>query len=342
MHSALALRGDFRDFQEAILAWYKANHRKLPWRSHPTVYKTVVSEFMLQQTQVNTVLPYFDRWINRFPDFTSLAAAPESEVLKHWEGLGYYRRARNLHKLAQTVAPLERLPQSAEEWQKLPGIGPYTAAAIASIALGESIPVIDGNVIRVISRLTADETPVKDSASAQRHFRPIADQLLAPRDPGNFNQAMMELGATICTKHKPLCLLCPVAHFCHSAGTENATRLPLIHKKQTTHRIVHRAWIFRDRLLLLEPNHNASSRLQGIYELPALSAPPSAQKTPILQKSRGISNERLQEKIYALEPDNLSLCQSPQTTEWISLDDLPLITLSGPHRKWIQEILNNA
>jgi len=144
------------DFQRALHDWYRVNHRKLPWREAPSLYKTVVSEFMLQQTQVATVLPYFERWLRELPDFAALAAAAETRVIKLWEGLGYYSRARNLHKLGQAVAALPHLPRSVAEWQELPGIGPYTAAAIASISLGQPAACVDGNVVRILARLTAD------------------------------------------------------------------------------------------------------------------------------------------------------------------------------------------
>ena len=141
-----------------MLNWFHANRRKLPWREEPTLYKTVVSEFMLQQTQVKTVLPYFARWRERFPDFTALAAAPEETVVKAWEGLGYYSRARNLHKLARALVAAPVAPRTAAEWQELPGVGPHTAAAIASIACGDAVACVDGNVARVLARLTADTT----------------------------------------------------------------------------------------------------------------------------------------------------------------------------------------
>ena len=148
-------------FRQALLGWYASAQRQLPWRSNPSIYKTVVSEFMLQQTQVKTVVPYFERWLEQFPDFAALASAPGEAVLKYWEGLGYYSRARNLHKLAKTYVALASKPATAAEWQELPGIGPYTAAAISSIAQNYPAAVVDGNVVRILARLTGDDRMFK-------------------------------------------------------------------------------------------------------------------------------------------------------------------------------------
>src|ERR1019366_7948610 len=152
-------------FRRALLAWYRASRRRLPWREAPSAYGTVVSEFMLQQTQVATVIPYYLRWMEALPGFGALASAPESRVLRLWEGLGYYRRARNLHALARAVAS-SGMPEGADGWEELPGVGPYTAAAIASIAFGEPRACVDGNVVRILARLTRDPARHRDGASA--------------------------------------------------------------------------------------------------------------------------------------------------------------------------------
>ncbi len=166
--------------RRALLEWFRTSRRTLPWREQPSLYETVVSEFMLQHTQVKTVLPDFARLLERFPDFAALASAPEADVVKHWEGLGYYSRARNLHKLARAVAPLSAPPRTAAEWQELPGVGPYTAAAIASIACGDRVACVDGNVARVLARLTADTTAFASGSELVKHFRPLAGEALDP------------------------------------------------------------------------------------------------------------------------------------------------------------------
>lgn len=221
-----ALVAQRREFQTALLAWYRRHARRLPWREQPSLYRTVVSEFMLQQTQVKTVLPYFERWMATLPDFAALAAAPEAQVLKLWEGLGYYTRARNLHRLARVVVDLPEPPRTPEAWRELPGVGPYTAAAVTSIAFGASAACVDGNVVRILARLSADGTSFRDGTAAAKRFAPLAAALLSARHPGDHNQAMMELGATVCVRQKPACLLCPVRAFCAAARTGDPTAYP--------------------------------------------------------------------------------------------------------------------
>ena len=212
--NAAALTARRAEFSTALLEWYQRHARVLPWRENPSLYKTVVSEFMLQQTQVKTVLPYFARWQAELPSFAALAVASEARVLKLWEGLGYYSRARNLHRLAKAVTARPAPPRTPEEWRELPGVGPYTAAAITSITYGAPVACVDGNVVRILARLTADATEFRDSSSAAGALTSLADSLVSADRAGDHNQAMMELGATVCTRQNPACLMCPVRHFC--------------------------------------------------------------------------------------------------------------------------------
>ncbi|HEY7462149.1 MAG TPA: A/G-specific adenine glycosylase [Gemmatimonadota bacterium] len=205
-----------RVFASRLLRWYDARQRDLPWRRSRTPYRTLVSEIMLQQTRVATATPYYRRFLRRFPSFAALSRADEQDVLTQWEGLGYYRRARNLLRTARLVtARGGRLPRSAAELRTLPGIGPYTAAAVASVAFGEPEPVLDGNVERVAARLVALEAP---PARARPALRELLRALLPPGRPGDFNQALMELGATVCTPRRPHCPACPVRTFCRAAA----------------------------------------------------------------------------------------------------------------------------
>lgn len=238
-------------FRQALADWYRTAQRPLPWRTDPSLYKTVVSEFMAQQTQIKTMLPYFNRWLQRFPDFDTLAAAPREEVLKHWEGLGYYSRARNLHRLAREYLALDPKPRTAEEWQALPGIGPYTSAAISSIAQNFPAAVVDGNVVRILARLTNDTRRFKHNSEAVKAVTPAAMTVLNSAAPGHHNQAMMELGATVCLKHKPLCTVCPVVHFCHSAARGTSASIPDIQRKATQAVAIDRLWILASGKLLL-------------------------------------------------------------------------------------------
>jgi A/G-specific adenine glycosylase len=329
------------DFQHALLEWYHANARKLPWRGAPSLYKTVVSEFMLQQTQVKTVLPYFAQWMEELPDLAALADASEARVLKLWEGLGYYSRARNLHRLAREVAGRPSPPTSPDEWRELPGIGPYTAAAITSISFGAPAACVDGNVVRILARLMADSTSFRDSASAAKVFTPLANELLSADSPGDHNQAMMELGATVCTKHNPLCLTCPVRGFCAAGQRGDPERYPRLAPKKIEQRHVIRVWCQRDGELLLHRAAATSRRLADLHELPTaehLGLKPTAfsAAAQLAQKRRGITRFQITETIYAARPP-----KKLASTElsWVKLTDLPAITLSGPHRRWVTELL---
>jgi A/G-specific adenine glycosylase len=222
-----------------LLTWYDHAKRDLPWRENPTPYRVWVSEIMLQQTQVATVLPYYLRWMERFPTVESLAAADEQTVLSLWQGLGYYRRGRQLHAAAQKLAS-QPMPQTATEWQKFPGIGPYTAGAIASIALGEAVPLVDGNVERVFARLNA--FPASGPALHRAAWDWATAQMVTDR-PGDWNQALMELGATVCRPRDPDCPNCPVQEFCEALARGKATDFPVPGPKKATVGLVHEVYV---------------------------------------------------------------------------------------------------
>ena len=218
---------DRQAIRHALLAWFGRNRRELPWRGVADPYAVWVSEIMLQQTQVATVIDYYERWMQRFPSVEALAEAEREEVLEMWAGLGYYRRARFLHESARRVVDERdgRLPETAEDWKDLKGIGPYTAGAIASIAYNQAVPVVDGNVERVLSRLCAIEGDPKSTSNQKRYWR-LAGELVDPDEPGDFNEAMMELGATVCTPHNPACMLCPLREHCRGFAAGNPADYP--------------------------------------------------------------------------------------------------------------------
>ena len=329
-------------FRRALHDWYATAQRKLPWRGAPSLYKTVVSEFMLQQTQVVTVLPYFARWLAALPDFPALAAAPESQVMKLWEGLGYYSRARNLHKLAQLVAAMPAPPRTPAEWRELPGIGPYTAAAVTSIAFGERVACVDGNVVRILARLTGERRLFRDGSEAAKHFTPLGDALAAGSDPGTHNQAMMELGATVCLRQNPRCLLCPVAKFCAARESGEPEKFPRLKPKLTAQKSVARAWCAHGGKLLLRRGHAKAKQLAGLHELPELSdlAVQPDRKTLLATKRRAITRYQITETIYAVKfsaPLKKRIAANA-ALEWIPLAGLDRVTLSGPHRRWIGEL----
>ncbi len=332
------------ELQDALLGWFRQYRRPLPWRLQRSLYRTVVSEFMLQQTQVKTVLPYFERWQRAFPDFASLAAAPEAAVLKQWEGLGYYSRARNLHRLAKALVALPAIPTTASAWLALPGVGPYTAAAVTSIAFGAPEACVDGNVVRILARMTADSTVFRDSATASKTFAGLARGLLTEEAPGEHNEAMMELGATVCHRKKPLCLTCPVHRWCAGARSGAPERFPKLAVKVIEQRTVSRAWIFRNGALLLHRAASNARRFANIHELPTveqltLEESALAAENLLARRRRGITRYAITESIYRVRSAPHPLPHHELV--WVPLSELAAISLSGPHRRWVSELLQH-
>lgn len=262
---------------EPLLAWYRQHARQMPWRmpgqrsgqAHPDPYAVWVSEIMLQQTRVETVLPYFERWMKRFPDVASLASATQQEVLTIWEGLGYYSRARSLHRAAQKVITEYggRLPDTVEQLLRLPGIGRYTAGAIASIAFGVDAPALDGNIRRVLARLFDVEIPAR-SGEGEKRLWELAATHLPPGEAGNYNQALMDLGAMICTPKKPVCAACPLQTQClayqHGVQEQRPVMAP---RPALPHYTVAAAVIQRDGKVLIAQRPQ-NGLLGGLWEFP--------------------------------------------------------------------------
>jgi A/G-specific adenine glycosylase len=267
-----------------LVAWYEANRRDLPWRRTQDPYRIWVSEIMLQQTRAQAVIPYYEKFLERFPTVQALAGALEQDVLACWSGLGYYSRARNLQKAARLIG--DALPRDYPGLRALPGVGDYTAAAIASIALGLPHAVLDGNVMRVIARVTNDDADT-GAARTRARFQQTAQQWLDSRRPGAFNQALMELGATVCLPRAPQCLLCPLVACCeaHSAGRER--QLPVKLRKIVPEKI-EAALVVAERggRILLWQRTADSRRLAGFWELP------SPEQLPDLQTPRQLGSFR--------------------------------------------------
>lgn len=259
--------------QTLLLAWYGLHKRALPWRTRPTPYGVLVSELMLQQTRVETVLDYYDRWMVRWPTLGDLAAADLQDVLAQWTGLGYYNRARNLHKAAQIVAQSgsSELPADAATLGKLPGLGPYTLGAVRSIAFGQPAALVDGNVARVLARWHAREGSL-DTTAAKRWLWQSAEAALAVdparRAPGDWNQALMELGATLCTPRRPACERCPVQASCAAFGAGLQASIPQARVRAAPQTVAATyALVQRDGLILLG-RRPAKGRWAGLWEPP--------------------------------------------------------------------------
>ena len=277
-------------FRRALLSWYDREKRELPWRGTREPYRVWLSEIMLQQTRAEAVAPRYEAFLTRFPTVAALAAADEEAVLKAWEGMGYYSRARNLRRAAMEVVRRGGFPRSAKEWQKLPGVGAYTAAAVASIAFHEAAPALDGNQARVLSRLLAFEGTV----DTPQRLRAQAEALIDRERPGDYNQALMDLGSGVCTPRAPKCGLCPVAAFCAArAGgdAESYPHLPPPIARREVEVTVVLAYLGGRVLVRRRPSKGL---LAGLWEFPNFSegtlaeALPGARATGELARSRHV------------------------------------------------------
>jgi A/G-specific adenine glycosylase len=268
-----------------LLAWYRKNRRDLPWRRTKDPYAIWVSEIMLQQTRVKAAIPYYERFLARFPDVHALARARIDDVLAVWSGLGYYGRARHLHEAAHRVAK-DGFPRTEAQWRELPGIGPYAAAAISSIAFSERAAAVDGNVVRVLSRFHATHGPVRE----------LADAWLPPRAPGDHNQAVMELGATLCTPRAPLCPRCPLSSACK--GRADPSRYPKPRRRAPiTEERLSVALVVRDGKVQLR-RRPATGLLAGMWELP----PARPRGTPLAVVKHSVLDRRQVISVYPGRP----------------------------------------
>ena len=329
------------DAAALLLAWYDAHARSLPWRGIHDPYRTWVSETMLQQTRVETVLAYYERFLQRFPTVKALAAAPEDDVLKLWEGLGYYRRARNLHRGAQQV--MEEfggvMPSAVEQLRKIHGVGEYTAGAIASIAFDQPVPAVDGNVIRVVSRFRGIRENV-GAPSVRRQLTAEAAALVPEERPGDFNQALMDLGSAVCVPGTPSCERCPLQELCDACREGDAEELPLLPRKNPPRVIdYYLCLIFSGRRVLMRQRTEAM--LQGLWIFPLLEEHREPAQLPgLIRRSLGLTTgpaEPMGEarhifthqvwrmKLYALyAPEDAA---PPAGWRWITLQDMDALTI---------------
>ena len=332
------------ELRQGLLEWYERNRRDLPWRRSRDPYAIWVSEIMLQQTRVAVVIQRYRVFMARFPSLVSLALAREEEVLALWSGLGYYRRARMLFKAAQFVANHHHgnLPVTANELRALPGIGAYTAAAIASIAHGEQVAVVDGNVERVLCRLAGWEMGSrKGGAALKRKIEELAGLLVDPRRPGDFNQAMMELGATLCLPRNPLCQTCPALRHCHTRGEHKTSPRPRMLSREVAHALSVRsrrnpgnAHATTGREVLLEQRPDSVSVMPGLWELPLLREPAVPPDELRMTVRHAIMQVNYYVRIRAvLEDDAETLTIPGGQRRWVPLHEAVGMPLTGLARK---------
>jgi A/G-specific adenine glycosylase len=315
--------------RKQLLQWYAAGHRDLPWRRTSDPYRIWISEIMLQQTRAQAVIPYYTRFLNRFPTVESLAAAEEEQVLTLWSGLGYYSRARNLRYAAQQIVAATGFPRDFEGLRALPGIGDYTAAAIASIAFGLPHVVVDGNVLRVVARVKNDAADI-GSARTRERFRAIAQHWLDPQSAGAFNQAIMELGATVCLPRNPLCPVCPLAAQCEGLQKGTAAELPVKLRRTEPVKIEGVLLIVRKgaRVLLRQREPDAR-RMAGFWDLPAPADLPGARTG----KSFGEIRHTITHHRYTLQVAAATAPVPHGPFEWFEAEKLCDVPLSTTARK---------
>ncbi len=351
--------------RRSLLDWYRKTARDLPWRRTRDPYKIWVSEIMLQQTQVKTVIPYYQKWIKRFPSVKLLAKAPLSDVLKHWAGLGYYRRVRMLHQAARHLCQngaKGNLPSTIEELLKIPGIGRYTAGAIASIAFNRKTPILDGNVIRVLTRLTAFKEDI-GSGKTIKELWGISESILPEKNPGDFNQAMMELGAVICLPKNPDCKICPISDLCAAYRNGSVLKYPFRRKKESLERLRTAALIVRKNGSVLLQRQPLESRWGGLWMFPFWQSrnemirnlkAGAGQAVPLQHRMtvhHGFTKYRIRLDVYEYPSTGAGrnpikswdkLFPKPARAEqkWVKQDQLSKLAFPSPHQKIVRDLVN--
>jgi len=320
-------------FRHSLVRWYRRNGRDLPWRRTRDPYAILVSEFMLQQTQVATVIPYYYKWLCRFPDFASLARASENEVLHAWQGLGYYARARNLHATARTVMDRHggNFPREIEQMRQFSGIGKYTAQAVASFAFDQSVPIVEANTRRVLARLFNLRESI-DSAAARKTLWQRAATLLPKSDAAVFNSALLDLGALICLPLKPKCDLCPVKAFCRA---KDPAALPVRKSRPETKQLIemHALIVRRGRILLEQSRH----RWRGMWILPPLVIDcleqSRVERRPIYESVFPFTHHRVTLSVYRRPvPKRIAPGQ-----QWCG--SIEEVAMPSPHRRAAQTLI---
>ena len=320
-------------FRRALTNWHRRHGRDLPWRGTRDPYAILISEFMLQQTQVATVIPYYHKWLCTFPDFASLARASESEVLRAWQGLGYYARARNLHATAKTVMDRHggNFPRGIEQMRQLSGIGKYTAHAVASFAFDQSVPIVEANTGRVLARLFNLRESI-DSDLGRRTLWQHAASLLPKSDAATFNSALLDLGALICVARKPKCDICPVIAFCCA---KNPTEIPVRKSRPETKQLIerHALIVRRGRILLEQSRH----RWRGMWILPPVGVD--------CVKQSGFQRQLVYESVFPFTHHRVTLSvyrrpapkRIPPGQQWFG--SIEEVAMPSPHRRAAQSLI---
>jgi len=321
--------------RSVLVRWYRAEQRDLPWRRTTDPYRIWVSETMLQQTRVAAVLPYYERFLARFPSVAALAAAPVEDVLALWAGLGYYRRARHLKKAAEIVVARHggKLPEDAEALLALPGIGRYTAGALRSIAFGRPAPVLDGNVFRLLSRFLAREGTWSSSTDKERFWK-IAEAAVPSRNAGDFNQALMEMGALVCTPRLPECGRCPIRRRCRARLTGRVDRFPSPRRRPATEEVRRDVFVLRDRrdriLLRRRPE---SGRMGGMWELP-VENPGTSPATEAGRFRHSILNKRYRVRVFVAACGGAA--KGGGDVRWVAREEIPGYPLTAMAKKGLR------
>lgn len=345
---------ELQKFHDRLLGWFQQNKRDLPWRRNPTPYKTWISEMMLQQTQVKTVLPYFDRWMNELPSLADVHKSSEHKILALWQGLGYYSRARQIKKAAAHMMKNHggQLPRTLDEMLEVPGIGPYSAGAILSIAFNQKTPAVDGNVLRVFARLFAIEESI-DKPAVREKIRGILEEILSEKSPGQMTEALMELGATVCLPQDAACGSCPVSAHCLGFRKGIAARLPARTQKAKIRKVSACAVILQKNGTFFLRKRPEGQIMGGLWEFPEwkISEPgqKSAQKPEaFLAKTLSIPEDKIEfaaaiKRHYTRFAETLSVFRIPKTaripnapgwkTAWLTPTKLQTYPLTSAHAK---------
>ena len=318
-----------RTISAKLIEWYENAHRDLPWRRTRDPYRIWVSEIMLQQTRVEAVIPYYERFLQRFPSVEALAAASERDLLTCWSGLGYYSRARNMQKAARLITERGAFPNTHQALRELPGVGDYTAAAIASIAFDLPHAALDGNAIRVFARLTNNRGDVKSTITRQR-LQSVAAGCLDPQRPGDFNQAVMELGATVCVPRTPKCLVCPVLDECIARRLGVQNELPVKSAEVVREQIEQTVYVIerRGKLLMCQRGQH-SKRMQGFWELPDNGSLQNA----VPGEKVGHFRHTITHHDYLVTVRRASVRQVPADHKWCDWNELEKIPVSTAAKK---------